>query len=144
MIGGAFLTALVDSIAPGGPVTKDVTLPSASAVGCGEAVAEALGSNTTLQTLLDLIAAKAGGASAFGTISARERQSLMETVQKEKSEAFAALITLTLAHYYAQPEVLEALNWPARPPQPEGHVLPAFNETLLTPVLTRGAIWRQC
>jgi hypothetical protein len=144
LIGGTFLVALVDRIAPGGQVDAKVVLPSASAVGCGEAVAKALGSNSTLQALLNLIAVKAGGASAFGTVSAPEQQSILESVQKERPEAFAALITVTLAHYYAQPSVLTALGWPTHPPQPEGYSLPEFDSKLLKPVLERGAIWRRC
>jgi hypothetical protein len=141
---GEFLRALVDSIAPGGSVTVEVTLPPASAVGCDRALAGALDSNSTLQGVVDAIAARAGGMGSFSSITADQRQSLLEAVQNEKPAAFMGLVALVLAHYYAQPQVLEALNWPARPPQPEGHELPAFDESLLRPVLARGAIWRQC
>ena len=139
-----FLSALVDSIAPGGYVTVEVTLPPASEVGCDRALAGALDGNSTLQGVVDVIAARAGGTGAFSSITADQRQSLLEAVQNEESAAFTGLVTLGLAHYYAQPQVLEALDWPARPPQPEGHKLPAFDESLLRPVLARGAIWRPC
>ena len=141
---GAFLAVLVDNIAPGGRVAKDVTLPSASVVGCDRAIAKALDSNTALQALLDAIVVKAGGASAFSTGPALERKSLLETMQREKPEAFAGLVSLTLAHYYAQPQVLAALGWPTHPPQPIGHKLPDFDDRLVRPVIERGAIWRQC
>jgi len=144
VIGGAFLVALVDRIAPGGQIGAKVILPSASAVGCDQAVAKALARNTTLQGLIDLIADKAGGAPAFGGLTASGQQSILETVQREKPENFAALVALILAHYYAQPSVLTALGWPTHPPQPEGHSLPEFERRLLRPVLERGAIWRQC
>jgi hypothetical protein len=141
---GDFLAALVDCIAPGGLVTKVVVLPSASAAGCDDALAEALKGNSDLQALVDAIAVRAGGGASFCASPAQERETLLEAVQKQQPEAFAQMVTLTLARYYAHPQVLEALDWPARPPQPEGHKLPAFDGTLLTPVLARGALWRQC
>jgi hypothetical protein len=144
VIDGAFLSTLVDSIAPGGLVARDMTLPTASAAGCGQAIGEALNGSSSLKALTDAIAVRAGSASSFCTSPAQERESLLEAVQKENPEAFARLVTLTLAHYYAHPQVLAALGWPARPPQPKGHKLPGFDESLLAPVLARGAIWRQC
>jgi len=144
VIDGDFLAALVDCIAPGGLVTKVVVLPSASVAGCDNALAEALKGNTDLRTLVEAIAAQAGGGAAFSARPAQERESLLEVLQKQQPEAFAQLVTLTLARYYAHPQVLEALDWPARPPQPEGHKLPAFDDASLTPVLARGAVWRQC
>jgi hypothetical protein len=141
---GVFLTALVDSIAPGGHVAANVVLPAASTVGCDEALAKALDGNTSLKALVDEISARGGSAQAFIKSSNQERQSLLEALQIERPIAFAGLVTLILAHYYAQPPVLAGLDWPARPPQPEGHVLRAFDEKLLAPVLGRGEIWRRC
>lgn len=55
----------------------------------------------------------------------------------------ASLVTLVLSAYYQSPEVVAAFGWPARPPQPAGHALPAFDERLLEPVRRRGPIWRE-
>ncbi|MBL8908834.1 MAG: hypothetical protein JNM20_19340 [Rhizobiales bacterium] len=144
MTGEAFMAALVDSIAPGGRVGHGLALPAASLVGCDRNLAKALADNRALQVLVDSIARQAGGTSAFTRSSAQERHALLEAVQSESPQAFTGLVALTLAHYYAQPQVLSALHWPARPPQPGGHELPAFDDSLLKPVLERGAIWRRC
>jgi len=144
VIDSKFFATLSDSIAPGGSVANDVTLPSASAVGCDEALAVALGGNAKLQELADAIMARADGSPSFQAMAPDERHVFLEAVQRERPEAFAALVTLTLAHYYAHPLVLAALGWPSRPPQPQGHKLPAFDDTMLAPVLARGAKWRQC
>lgn len=144
MIDRRFLSMLVDSIAPGGSVAKDVTLPPASAVGCDAMLGKALDGNANLRAFVEAIVMRAGGVGSFSGNSANERNLFLETVQTEQPPDFAALVNLTLAHYYAHPRVLAALDWPSRPPQPEGHELAPFDDSLLAPVLARGAIWRQC
>lgn len=144
MISGEFLAALVDSLAPGGSVATDVTLPAASIVGCDRALAEAMVSNSNLRALIEAIAAQAGDAQSFVASDPRSRIACLETAQRERPESFASLVTATLAHYYAQPHVLAALDWPSRPPQPEGHRLPPFDDSLLAKVKARGALWRTC
>lgn len=139
-----FLACLVDVIAPGGAATEAVTLPAASLVGCDNALAAAISDNSNLQAIVETIAERAGSAEAFVGSKAPVRAGHLETVQREQPDRFASLVTVTLAHYYAQPQVLAALNWPAYPPQPEGHALPPSDESLLAPVRTRGPIWRQC
>lgn len=139
-----FLASLVDSIAPGGAVAAGFALPAASAVGCHGALAEALTGNAALRSLVDRIVAHAGGEEAFSAADAQRRSEWLDALQREQQEHFAGLVTLVLAQYYAQSEVLQALNWPARPPQPKGHELPPFDESLLAPVRARGPIWRRC
>lgn len=144
MINRAFLAALVDCLVPGGLISGGVALPAASTVGCDLAIAQAMIPNASLRILVDEIAARAGGPESFAASDAASRVAGLETAQRLAPESFASLVTATLAHYYAQPDVLQALGWPARPPQPEGHQLPPFNADLLMPVKARGAIWRQC
>lgn len=144
MINRAFLAALVDSLVPGGIVGGSVALPVASTVGCDRAIALAMIANTSLRILVDEIAARAGGPESFAASDTVSRVAGLETAQRLAPESFAGLVTAALAHYYAQPDVLEALGWPSRPPQPEGHQLPPFNADLLMPVKARGPIWRQC
>jgi hypothetical protein len=55
---------------------------------------------------------------------------------------FQALVSQLLQDYYETEAVLLAMGWRAEPPQPRGHVLPPFDETLLDPVKRRGPTWR--
>jgi hypothetical protein len=107
-------------------------------------LAEALIGDSALRALVDRIAAHAGGEEAFSVADPQKRNQWLDALQREQPERFVGLVTFILAHYYAQAEVLQALKWPARPPQPKGHGLPPFDESLLTPVRARGPIWRQC
>ena len=69
--------------------------------------------------------------------------SVLDVLSRADPARFASLVTLVLSAYYQAPKVVAAFGWPARPPQPMGHVLPAFDERLLEPVRRRGPIWRQ-
>ncbi|MFO0990879.1 MAG: hypothetical protein U1E67_02965 [Hyphomicrobiales bacterium] len=144
MSSSKFLATLVDSIAPGGVATEAVTLPPASLVGCDLALAAAMSGSSNLRAIVEVIAERAGSAEAFVGSKASVRADNLETVQRDRPDQFASLVTVTQAHYYTHPQVLAALNWPARPPQPAGHALPPFDEGLLAPVRARGAIWREC
>lgn len=144
MISVEFLACLVDCIAPGGEVREGVVLPSAGSVGCNHIVAEAMAINPSLRELGDAIVARAGAEETFSATDPQKRNILLKAIQGENPERFASLVTLVLGHYYAQSQVLNALNWPVRPPQPNGHELPPFDESLLAPVRARGQIWRQC
>ena len=140
MIDGEFLATLVDCLAPG----VDANLPAASMVGCDHMLAALMPRNPNLQRVVSAIATQAGGAQSFVACDPGGRIGFLEAVQREQPEGFLALVTATLAHYYAQPQILAALGWPARPPQPAGHTLLPFDETLLVSVKARGPIWRQC
>jgi len=136
----AFLAVLVDSLLPGGLVTEHVKLPSASSVGCDQALAQ---KSERLDALIAKIASQAGGADVFITAASSLRTKILRAVQAEEPEGFAELVTLTLSHYFAQGEVLTRVGWRAEPPQPKGHALSPFDESLLASVRARGAIWRQ-
>ena len=47
-----------------------------------------------------------------------------------------------LAAYYSHPAVIAAFGWRIEPPQPMGHVLEPFDETLLEQVKARKPFWR--
>ena len=47
-----------------------------------------------------------------------------------------------LAAYYSHPAVIAAFGWRTDPPQPKGHELEPFEETLLEPVKKRKPFWR--
>ena len=70
------------------------------------------------------------------------RISCVERAEAEMGEQFRALISLVLQDYYETDAVLLAVGLRAEPPQPDGHVIAPFDETLLDPVRRRGPMWR--
>ena len=47
-----------------------------------------------------------------------------------------------LAAYYSHPQVIAAFGWRIEPPQPLGHELEPFDESLLEQVKARPPFWR--
>jgi len=55
-----------------------------------------------------------------------------------------ALIPHAYIGYYQQPDVLAAIGVEPRAPHPQGYAVPENDLTLLAPVRTRGARYREC
>jgi len=143
MTTSAFLAALADSLVPGGLFMHGIDMPSGSSVGCDHALSDALaGAASPLRDLMGALASKAGSHDAFVTASPSSRELMLRKIQEKEPARFAQVVTLVLSHYYAQPQVLSAIGWQTRPPQPDGHRLEPFDDSMLDPVRKRGAIWR--
>jgi hypothetical protein len=96
----------------------------------------------TRDVVLQAIASAAWGEEAFVRADVAGRLASLRQVEAEMPGPFQALVALVLRGYYEADVVLLAMGWRAEPPQPEGHVLPPFDEALLGPVKRRGRIWR--
>ena len=139
----AFLSAVVDTLLPGDDGTPP--LPSATAAGVEATLAEHLVSSRDRalhDAVLQAIASEVRGEEAFVRADAAARIAALRRVEADMPGPFRALISLVLQDYYEAEAVLLAMGWRAEPPQPEGHVLPPFDEALLEPVKRRGRMWR--
>jgi hypothetical protein len=131
------LAALVDTLVPGGALPNGVTAPPASAIEVDWTILE-----SRHPAILASIAAAGGGREAFIAADECARTRLLENLQTAHPEAFTALVATVLVLYYEDPAVLAGFGWSPDPPQPDGHTLPPFDETLLAPVKARGRRWR--
>jgi hypothetical protein len=129
------ISAVADAIVPGDAL--DPPLPSGSAA----RVASRLQADRH-RTVLAAIAEAAGGEAAFIRADAAARENVLHEVELRMRDAFAALVLAILRDYYEDDAVLRAMGWRAEPPQPSGHTLDPFDETLLKPVKDRGRLWR--
>jgi hypothetical protein len=134
-----FLSAVVDTLLPGGSDTSP--LPSGTAAGVTEKLAQRL-VGAAREVILEAIASAAGGEDAFLRLSSDDRATTLGRVEAEMRGSFQAFVTLLLQDYYEAEIVLLAMGWRAEPPQPRGHLLPEFDEALLAPVKRRGRMWR--
>jgi hypothetical protein len=130
-----FLSAVVDTLLPGDHGAAP--LPTGTAAG----VAAKL-ERPPHDIVLQAIARAGGGEEAFVSADAPGRIAFVRLVEAEMREPFRAFVARVLQEYYEADAVLLAMGWRAEPPQPEGHVLPPFDETLLEPVRRRGRMWR--
>ena len=138
-----FLSAVVDTLLPGDD--DPPPLPSGTDAAVATKLAEHLVAGRDRarhEAVLQAIASAARGEEAFLRANAAERIASVRRVEAEMRGPFQALVALVLHDYYEAEAVLSAVGWRAEPPQPEGHVLPPFDEALLEPVRRRGPTWR--
>jgi gluconate 2-dehydrogenase subunit 3-like protein len=136
----AFLSTVVDTLLP-----ADDVLPSGSAAGVSQALAEYLRVHRDRESLgrvLAAIAARGGGEAAFVAADEAARVATMQAIEGEAGAAFEQLIVLVLADYCEAERVLHALGWRADPPQPRGFELASFDEALLAKAKRRARLWR--
>lgn len=139
-----FLSAVVDTLLPGDDATPP--LPSGTAAGVAAKLAEHLVAGRDRarhEAVLEAIASAARGEEAFVRANAAERIASVRRVEAEIRGPFQGLVALVLQDYCEAEAVLLAMGWREEPPQPQGHVLPPFDEALLEPVTRRGAMNRQ-
>jgi hypothetical protein len=137
-----FLRAVVDTLLPGEVAAPagEQHLPAGSVAGVD------LGKHLVAsQAVLQAIVNTAGDASSFVAASETRRIDILQSVQRDAPEDFARLLNALLPDYYETPVVLNALGWRSKPPQPQGHIVPAMDDTTrarLERVRSRGKRWR--
>lgn len=133
-----FVAAVIDMLLPGD--ARDPQLPSASSAGVAERLAHRLAPEH--RATLGAIADAAGGEDKFIGAAQTIQTEAIRRVDVAMHGAFQALVQAALVEYYESDAALLAFGWRVEPPQPSGHTLDAFDETLLEPVKRRGRIWR--
>jgi len=137
-----FLSAVVDALLPGDQGVPPLPTGTAAGVPTNLEHLVARRDRELLDVVLGAIASAAGGEGAFVRAEAAGRTSCVQRVEREMPGPFQALVALLLRDYYEAEIVLLAMGWRAEPPQPEGHVVQAFDESLLGPVKRRARMWR--
>jgi hypothetical protein len=133
-----FVAAVIDTLLPGD--ADEPRLPSASSVDVMARLGPRL--EREHRATLAAIADAAGGEDAFLGATESIRIEAIRRVDVAMRSAFQALVQAALIEYYESDAVLLAFGWRVEPPQPSGHRLDAFDETLLEPVKRRGPMWR--
>jgi hypothetical protein len=82
-------------------------------------------------------------ARAFEDLATAEQDAVLRHVEGERPAFFEALVSQVYQGYYSHPAVIPLLGLEARPPQPLGHALPAFDATITRAVSQRAALYRR-
>ena len=137
------LRAVLDRLIP-----ADDHFPGAGELGIGPVVERSLvNSGTARRRFLEGLAtidvtswrvADAG----FLDLSSEQQDAVLKSVEQAAPEFFDQLVNLTYRGYYVNPTIIGLVGAETRPPQPIGHVLPAFDPALLAKVRARGPIYR--
>ena len=138
----AFLRAVVDALLPAeaDPPADRTPLRSGTAAGVDLARYP-----EEAQPVLEIIAARSGGETAFLAAAPEARAESILAVEDAAPQALQSLLSRILPDYYEQPAVLSAFGWTIEPPQPHGHALAEMDpqaRAALERVRRRGKIWR--
>jgi hypothetical protein len=126
---------LLDTLLPG-----DAGFPPASATDLAARLAAHDRFGPTLAPVVDRLPPD------FPALSPATRIEAVRAVEAAAPAAFAALITGVYSLYYTHPAVAAAIaagtGHAARPPQPGGHVLAAFDPAMVAVPAARPPSWR--
>ncbi|MBV9113509.1 MAG: hypothetical protein JOY67_11880 [Hyphomicrobiales bacterium] len=138
----AFLDAVVDTLLPGEHQASSGASPLPSGTQAG-VVLEA--KSAEQDTILQMIAQRAGGEEAFARAPLSARTDVLASIEKESFDAFRTFVSNLLQDYYEAPSVLAAMGWREGAAQPLGHIVPEADEATLErleKVRARGPLWR--
>ncbi|MDE0659214.1 MAG: gluconate 2-dehydrogenase subunit 3 family protein [Gammaproteobacteria bacterium] len=80
---------------------------------------------------------------AFASLDSATRQAVVDAAREREPQFMRTLAMQTVACYYRDDRVLEAIGVGARPPFPQGYEVPSGDLSLLEPVRRRGQIYRE-
>ncbi len=92
---------------------------------------------------LDRLAQKRG-APRFTALSSEQQTDVLGELSCSEHAFPPMLMIYAFGCYYKHPNVLAHYGLEARPPHPKGYQIEPIDLTLLAPVRTRGAIYREC
>lgn len=78
----------------------------------------------------------------FEDLDGAAQDAVLRLVEGERPVFFESLVRHVYQGYYSHPAVIRLLGLEARPPQPLGHALPAFDVAITRSMSRRGALYR--
>lgn len=145
---GRLLDALLDEIVPAG---ADGRVPGAGVLGVAAFLAERAADDPALaDSIRKALTVTARLADDHGAhleaLDAAGRVAVVEALERESPEAFAALLRHTYMGYYSRADIRPHFGLSSRPTQPDGYAVPDDDPdemaALLAPVRARGRCYR--
>lgn len=72
-----------------------------------------------------------------------DQDEAISVVEQTAPNEFGLWLDVVYTIYYMQPSVHQHLDWHGRPPQPEGNVMPPWDESVLNVIKEREPFWRK-
>ena len=132
----SLLSAALDRVVP---AIGD--LPGAGAMGLAEVIVDKAGEDQRFESALKTVANALPA--DFASLDAGDQDDALRNIESCQGEAFGLFLDITYSFYYMRPEVHERLNWHGRAPQPDGNVLPPFDDSVLEVARQRAPLWRR-
>ena len=141
-------SAVLDRIVP---ASTDGRVPAAGALGVADFLADRASADPPLAALFRQVLAQAAALAEacgvhFDALDAAERDAIVETLEREAPDAFAALVRHVYMGYYSRADVRPLFGLSAAPTQPQGYEVPSDDPgeiaALLAPVRALGRRYR--
>jgi len=132
------LVAALDRIIP---AVDD--LPGAGAMGLADVVVEKSETDDRFWDALSAVLGALASSDDFLSKDGNGQDDAIRIVESESPVAFGIWLDVVYTVYYMQPEVHRWLGWHGRPPQPEGNVMPPWDESILKTTRQREPFWRK-
>jgi hypothetical protein len=132
----ALLSAVLNELVP-----PRGDLPGAGDLDVGDSIERTLAVSPRLRRLfLDGLANLA--ILQFGDLPSTARVEALRRLEQEQPAFFSALVEHAYRGYYTLPAVHAAIGYEG-PPQPRGHTLPPFDDSVLAAQRSREPFWRR-
>lgn len=132
------LTAALDRVIP--PVDE---LAGAGEMGLTEVVIDRSRADDRFWDALSTVLNALPSPDDFLKLNGDGQDGAIRAAEKSHPDAFKLWLDVVYTIYYMQPEVHLWLSWHGRPPQPEGNVMPPWDESILSVIRKREPFWRQ-
>ncbi|HJP27928.1 MAG TPA: hypothetical protein QF694_03850 [Dehalococcoidia bacterium] len=132
------LAAAMDRVIP--PVDD---LAGAGGMGLAEVVVEKSQADDRFWDALSTVLNALASSNEFLANSGDAQEDALRSVESLQPVAFNLWLDVVYTIYYMQPEVHRRLSWHGRPPQPDGNVMPPWDESVLDVTRQREPFWRQ-
>ena len=132
------LTAALDRVVP--PVGD---LPGAGGLGLAEEVIKRSAADFRFQDALTTVLGDLPSPDDFLALDEDGQDDALRTAESSHPAAFGLWLDVVYTVYYMQPEVHQRLSWHGRSPQPEGNIMPPWDESVLGVIRQREPFWRK-
>jgi hypothetical protein len=132
------LTAALNRVIP--PVGD---LPGAGGMELAEEVIKRSAADFRFQDALTKVLGALPSPHDFLALDDDEPDDALRTAESSQAAAFGLWLDVVYTVYYMHPEVHQRLGWHGRSPQPEGNVMPPWDESVLGVIRKRDPFWRK-
>ena len=132
------LAAALDRIIP---AVDD--LIGAGEMGLGQEVIDRSRTDSRFWDALSTVTTALSSSGDFVELNGPDQDEVLRKIESSHATAFGLWIDVVYTIYYMQPAVHKWLNWHGRPPQPEGNVMPPWDESILEVARKREPFWRK-
>jgi hypothetical protein len=118
-------------------------LAGAGEMGLGQEVIDRSRADSRFWDALSTVTEALSSSGDFVGLDRPNKDEVLRNIEESDASAFGLWLDVVYTIYYMQPAVHTWLNWHGRPPQPEGNVMPPWDDSILEVARKREPFWRK-